>query len=149
MWRCGRGSFWGLTSSPQTLCPAALQPCFHVSPLSRQAALVYLNIGRSHRVNVRKRTERHSSLSFFFFLLFPPFHLPWLHPCQPKPSRLSLTGEVINFIYTLIRCSDKTLSLWVAGVKGLWGSACQSVLKFSRLIATHRQRRDGAIPSRP
>lgn len=89
------------------------------------------------------------SLFFFFFLLFPPFHLPWLHPCQPKPSRLSLTGEVINFIYTLIRCSDKTLSLWVAGVKGLWGSACQSVLKFSRLIATHRQRRDGAIPSRP
>lgn len=40
------------------LCPAVLQACFHILPLSCQAALVYLNIDRSHRVKGRESTER-------------------------------------------------------------------------------------------
>lgn len=40
------------------LCPAALQACFHILPLSCQAALVYLNIDRSHQVEGRERTKK-------------------------------------------------------------------------------------------
>lgn len=130
---------WGggrLTSSPQTSCPAVLQPCFHVLPLNHQAALVQLKIGRSHRVKASKRSERHSTH------LFPSFLLPSLHQCQPKPFRVSLKGEVTNFIYTLIRSSDKSLSLWVEGVNDLLWSSQQLLLKFSCLIVTRLEEID-------
>lgn len=69
VWRCGRGSFGGVNLIPTPPCPAALGPCFHALPLSRQAALVYLNIRRSHRVKARKRIEGHST---HFFPFSPP-----------------------------------------------------------------------------
>lgn len=83
VWRCGRGSFGGVNlTTPQPSCPAALQPCFHVFPLSRQAALVYFNIRRSHQVKVRKRIEKHST--HFFFSTSPPY----IHVSPNPPGRL-------------------------------------------------------------
>lgn len=123
VWRCGTGSFGGVNLIPPPPCPAALQPCFHVLPLSHQAALVYLNIRRSHRVKARKRIEWHSA---HFFL----FHLPSLHPCHPKPSRLSLTGEVINFIYTLIRPSRRKPLIVNSGGKGFMGILTAATVKI-------------------
>lgn len=73
VWRCGRGSLGGLT-------PPTSVPCGALALLSCQAALVYLNIGRSRRVKVRKRIERHSTH-------FPPLFTspPWIH-VSPNPQ---------------------------------------------------------------
>lgn len=110
VWRCGTGSFGGLASFPH---PCALRRFSLVSTFYCWAARLHLCTSTSGEATGSKRIERHSA---HFFLS----HLPSLHPCHPKPSRLSLTGEVINFIYTLIRLSDEGLPLWIVGVKGLW-----------------------------
>lgn len=99
MWE--RVIWGGLTSLLHPLCPAALQPCFHILPLSRQAALVYLNIRRSHRVNARKRIERHST---YFF------HLLSLHPCQAKPLQAVFKrGSDQPYLYTYQALRRKTV----------------------------------------
>lgn len=104
---------------------------------------MHLDIRRSRRVKVRKRIEWHSTH-------FPPS--PPLSHVSPKLSQLPLTGEVINFIYTLIRLLDLSLSLLEVGVKGLWGSSQELMLRFSHLIASRlgkRSRQDSleAVPS--
>lgn len=140
VWRCGTGSFRGLASFPH---PCALRRFCLVSTFYRWAARLHLCTSTSGEATGSKRGRglRGTQSSI---------HLPSLHPCHPKPSRLSLTGEVINFIYTLIRLSDESLSLWIVGVKGLWGSSEQPLLRFSCLIATQlgsRQNRLGDILS--
>lgn len=96
VWWCGRGSVGGVTLSPHPACPAALQLCFHILPLSHQAALVYLNIGRSHRVKVTKRIERHSTP---FFLLLDSPH--WI-PASPNPPCCLWQGKwSSSFIHLL------------------------------------------------
>lgn len=147
VWRCGRGSFGGVNlTPPNPPPPRALRRFSLVSTFYHWATKLHLCTSTSGEAIGSKwgRGLRGTQLTFF--------HLPSLHPCQPKPSRLSLTREVINFIYTLIRLSDESLSLWVVGVKGLWGSSWQPFLRFSRLIASrlgNRQNRLRAMPSHP
>lgn len=100
VWRCGRGSFGGVNLTPPTpACPAALQPCFHVLPLSHQAALVYLNIRRSHRVKVRKRIERHST--HFFFTSLPYIHV------SPNPPGCLWQGKWSTLFIHLLGSQTK------------------------------------------
>ena len=124
--RCGRGSFGGVNLPPPAPVPcgaSALFPRFTTELPSCTCVPQH-----QEKPSGQSEEEDWEALNSFFFS--SPFHLPSLHPCQPKPSRLSLTGEVINFIYTLIRPSDESLSLWVAGVKGLLGSSRQPLLKI-------------------
>lgn len=146
VWRCGRGSFGGVNLIPPPPVPcgtSALFPRFTTEPPSCTCVPEH-----QEKPSGQSEEEDWEALNSFI----SSFHLFSLHPCQPQPSRLSLTGEVINFIYTLIRPSNESLSLWVVGVKGLWGSSRQPLLRFSRLIATrlgNRQNRLGAMPSHP
>lgn len=116
----------GLTSAPAPHppppCPAAFLPCFHLFflPLSRRAAPVHLDIGRSRRVKVRKRIEWHSTHSPLRRPHSP--RVPSPQPPEPEPAQRPLTGgEVIDFISTLMRLLVPKPVIVTSGRKGFTG----------------------------
>lgn len=141
VWRCGRGSFGGVNLSPSI--PCALRRFCLVSTFYHWATELHSCTSTSGEAVGSKWGRGLSGTQ----LIFPPS--PPLSHVGPKPSQLPLTGEVINFIYTLIRLLDLSLSLLEVGVKGLWGSSQEPMLRFSHLIASRlgkRSRQDRLEP---
>lgn len=139
----GEGHLGGLTSPPHLPVPcgaSALFPRFATEPPSCTCVPQHQEKPSGQRDG---RGLRGTQLIFF--------HLPSLHPCQAKLSRPPLRREVINFIYTLGPWNQR-LSLWAVGVRGLWGSSWQPLLRFFLLIVIRlrkRQKRLGAVPPHP
>lgn len=136
----GEGHLGGLTSPPHLPVPcgaSALFPRFATEPPSCTCVPQHQEKPSGQRDG---RGLRGTQLIFF--------HHPSSHPCQAKLSRPSLRREMISVIYTL-RPWNQRLSLWAVGVRGLWGSSWQQLLRFFHLIATwlrKRQKGLGAVP---
>lgn len=144
VWRCGRGSSGGVNLGPSI--PCALRRFCLVSTFYHWAAELHSCTSTSGEA-VGSKWGRGLSGTQLIFSPSPP-----LSHVNPKPSQLPLTGKVINFIYTLIRLLDLSLWLLEVGVKGLWGSSQELMLRFSHLIASRlgkrsRQNRLEAVPS--